>query len=397
MLEHIGIDLHKNSSSICILTEEGELVERRIKTERASLLIWFGNRARARILIEASTESQWAARYLEELGHEVIVADPNFAPMYATRSKKLKTDKRDARTLCEACRLGSYRPAHRTSDTQRATRANLAVRDTLVRTPTKYISLISALARAEGCRIKSGSSANFLTRLQEAGLPERVLTQVEPLITLLKALNEQIAQADEQLKQVVKENAAVQRLCTVPRVGPVTATTFAATLDDATRFAGARQVRAYLGLVPREYSSGEKQQRGRISKAGNRRARALLVEAAWALLRWKTDKNKALHEWAERIAARRGRAKAVVALARKLAGILFAIWRDGTQFNPASLAGKVYRQPCVWVDWQEHTQQIEFGRFSSQAGERGITRGRSKRAVTAMAPPARRVPSCAGD
>ena len=126
VLEHIGIDLHKNSSSICILTAEGELLERRIKTERASFLLGFGQRARARILIEASTESEWAARYLEELGHEVIVADPNFAPMYATRSKKVKTDKRDARTLCEACRLGAYRPAHRTSDEQRATCANLS-------------------------------------------------------------------------------------------------------------------------------------------------------------------------------------------------------------------------------------------------------------------------------
>ncbi len=114
----------------------------------------------------------------------------------------------------------------------------------------------------------------------------------------------------------------------------MTATTFAATIDDASRFGAAKQVRSHLGLVPREYSSGEKQHRGRISKAGNSRARSLLVEAAWALLRWKTPKTQALHEWATRIAARRGKATAVVALARKLAGILFALWRDGTEFEP---------------------------------------------------------------
>jgi transposase len=94
-----------------------------------------GSRPPARILIESSTESEWVARFLEELGHEVIVADPGFAPMYATRSRKVKTDKRDARTLAEACRHGAYRSAHRTSDKQRHVRAKPAVREAMVRTP----------------------------------------------------------------------------------------------------------------------------------------------------------------------------------------------------------------------------------------------------------------------
>jgi transposase len=118
-MEHIGIDLGKTSSQLCILTEDGELFERRVKTTRDTFLQWLGQRAPARILVEATTESEWVARCLEEMGHEVIVADPNFAPMYATRSRRVKTDRRDARTLCEACRLGSYRLAHRTSEVQR--------------------------------------------------------------------------------------------------------------------------------------------------------------------------------------------------------------------------------------------------------------------------------------
>ena len=333
-MEHIGIDVHKNSCQVCILSEDGELVERRIKTDRASLHALFKERPPARILIESSTESEWVARCLEELGHEVIVADPNFAPMYATRSKRIKTDKRDARTLCEACRLGAYRSAHRASDRQRDVRAHLAVRETLVRTRAEYISLIGALARREGCRIRSGVSRAFAARVEEAGLPAQVLAQIEPLLVMLGSLNEQIKQADEKLAQIVKDDEVVKRLTTVPGVGPVTATTYAATLDGAARFRDAKQVRSYLGLVPREHSSGEKQHRGRISKAGNSRARSLLVEAAWALLRWKTPKTQALHEWATRIAARRGKATAVVALARKLAGILFALWRDGTEFEP---------------------------------------------------------------
>ncbi|HEX8686536.1 MAG TPA: transposase [Pyrinomonadaceae bacterium] len=153
-MDFIGIDLHKTSSQVCILTEDGELIERRIKTERESLDKLFAGRSPARILVEASTESEWCARHLEALGHEVIVADPNFAPMYATRDRRIKTDKRDARALCEACRLGAYRPAHRTSDRQRAVRAHLSVREALIRTRSKYISLIGALTRREGCRIK---------------------------------------------------------------------------------------------------------------------------------------------------------------------------------------------------------------------------------------------------
>jgi transposase len=97
-------------------------------------------------------------------------------------------------------------------------------------------------------------------------------------------------------------------------------------------------VRSYLGLVPREFSSGEKQRRGQISKAGNKRARYLLIEAAWALLHLKRGPGSdALREWATRIAGRRGKRVAAVALARKLAGILYAIWRDGAVYDPQLL------------------------------------------------------------
>ncbi|MCA1568374.1 MAG: IS110 family transposase [Acidobacteria bacterium] len=336
-MDYIGIDHHKTSSQVSILTEDGDLIERRIKTDKESFAKLFADKAPARILVEASTESEWCARHFEALGHEVIVADPNFAPMYATRDLRIKTDKRDARALCEACRLGAYRPAHRASDRQRDVRAHLLVRETLVRTRSKYISFIGALARREGCRIKAGPSPCFARRVELAGLPAHTLAQIEPLLVMLKTLNEQIKAADKRVEEIAKADAVVQRLCSVPGVGPVVATTFAATLDNASRFLGAKHVRSYLGLVPREYSSGERQRRGRISKAGSVRARSLLVEAALALLRWKTEKTKVLHEWTTRIAQRRGKATAIVALARKLAGIMFAVWRDGTEFDPQLL------------------------------------------------------------
>jgi transposase len=115
------------------------------------------------------------------------------------------------------------------------------------------------------------------------------MTTIAPLFESLRLLNREIEGADAELEKIVKEDVVVKRLCTTPGVGPVTATTFAATSDDVARFGAAKRVRADIGLVPREYSSGERQHLGRISKAGGSRARTLLVEAAWALLRWRME------------------------------------------------------------------------------------------------------------
>jgi len=336
-MDHIGMDVHKKGSQICILTEEGELIERRVQTEPQRFAAVLGNRPRARILLEASTESEWVARCLEALGHEVIVADPNFAPMYATRTRKVKTDRRDARALAEACLLGAYRPAHRLSDAQRHVRGRLLVRDALVRTRTSYISLIRALLRQHGSRVPSGSAEGFLRRVLALSLPGRLLSQIAPLLAVMRPLTRQLAYSEQVIEDVTTHDLRVQRLRTAPSVGPVTAAAFVATIDDVRRFRRAHEVEAYLGLVPRELSSGESQRRGRITKAGPTRMRWLLIQAAVSILRRRPPEAEALRMWALRIAARRGKHIATVALARRLAGILYALLRDGSVFDPARL------------------------------------------------------------
>src|SRR6185436_18966869 len=128
-MEYGAIDLHTKESEIRILTEDGTVVlARRMATRRDRLATVFAGRSPVRVLVETGTESEWVAQLLESWGHEVIVADPNYAPMYGTRQRRIKTDRRDVAALAEACRLGHYRRAHRTSATQRAVRQQLQVR-----------------------------------------------------------------------------------------------------------------------------------------------------------------------------------------------------------------------------------------------------------------------------
>ncbi|HEX7980035.1 MAG TPA: IS110 family transposase [Gemmatimonadaceae bacterium] len=338
-MDMIGIDLHKRESQLCILAADGSATERRIVTSRERFTAALGGRAAARVLVEASTESEWVAQHLETLGHEVIVADPNYAPMYATRSRRVKTDKRDARTLADALATGAYRAAHRVSAARRHVRAELAVREALVRTRTRYVSLAKALVRRDGLRVAGSQSHVAMQRITALALSDALTAELAPLIDVLAPINVQVAAADRRLAALAIDDPIVARLATAPSIGPVTASAIVATVDDITRFRTAHQFEAFLGLVPSERSSGEKCHRGRITKAGNPRVRSLLVEAGWRILRSKAQSTAALRAWAAPIATRRGKRVAVVALARRLAGILFAMWRDGTSYDASRLRG----------------------------------------------------------
>ncbi len=245
------------------------------------------------------------ARHLESLGHEVIVADPNDAPLHANRSRRTKTDARAARTWTDACETGAWQPAYRLSEARRHVRAELAVRDALVRTRSRYIALANALVRRDGLRVPTSSSAWVPTRIAALDLSPTLTTELTPLFAVFAPLNAQIAVAEARIAACAKEDPIATRLTTAPGVGPVTASAFVATIDDITRFRTAHELEAYLGLIPRERNSGEKRQLGHIIMAGNGRMRWLLVEAAWQILRSKSAETAALRAWTVQIAQRR--------------------------------------------------------------------------------------------
>lgn len=337
-----AIDLHKRRSQIRIVRAEGSIVlDRKIDTTRDEFARVFGERAPMRILIESSTESEWVAQSLEALGHEVIVADPNYLPMYGSRSRKIKTDRRDVAALAEACRTGIYRRAHRASAPARDLRRTLRVRSHLVGVRSGAISLLRSLLRQEGVRLASGSAERVLDRLERVSLPPALTVAVQPLQALIMQLNTTLAEADAAVDARASADPLAQHLMTAPGVGRVVALTYQAVMDTPARFGGsAGRASAFLGLVPSEDSSAERQHKGHITKTGPSDLRALLVQASWVIWRGRSAAGLPLRTWAQALAARRGRRIAIVALARRLSRILYALWRDGTDFGtPARRIG----------------------------------------------------------
>lgn len=338
-MEYGAIDLHTRKTLIRIVDETGAVVlDRTITTTREGFTQVFGGRARMRVLLETGTESEWVAQAIEAAGHEVVVADPNYALMYGVTVRAVKTDRRDVAALAEACRVGIYRAAHRVSAAQRQMRRRLRVREQLIRMRTQAINLLRAQLRQEGYRLPSGSSRTTAVRCRALPLTAALRADLAPVLGLLDDLAPRIKSCETAAARQAMADPVVRRLMTAPSVGPIVGLTFRAVIDDVARFPDASASTAFLGLVPREDSSGTRRRKGGITKRGPTALRVLLIQAAWGIWRQRQGR-AALHAWVERLAARRGRRIAVVALARRLARILYAMWRDGCDYRavPATI------------------------------------------------------------
>ena len=217
-MEYAAIDLGRPYSWLCWL-EKGVKSFRRFRLNKPDLDRCFEGRGRMRVLIESSTESEWVAQYLESLGHEVVVADPNFEGMYGRKRKKIKTDGRDADAMFEANRVGLYRKAHRRSARGRETVRLLGTRESLVRTRTRWINVCRTQLRALGHWVPSGSAETFFDRLAELGLTQELRAPLRPFHVMWAPLNAEIESLDKQVERLGR-GGPLQRRMTSRRMSP---------------------------------------------------------------------------------------------------------------------------------------------------------------------------------
>lgn len=336
-MDSIGLDLHLRECQVCVIDATGTARQQRIPTSVSGLDRVFAGRPPAQVVLEASTESEWVAQHLERIGHRVRIADPNDARLYAGRSRHIKTDARDAYALAEAAQRSDWRVAHRPSAGRRVLRRELAGRELLVRTRSRLTSQVRAFVRGEGLRVPAATADTFERHARALPVSSALEPLLTDLLTVRAAVHTQIARCDARVASRALEDSDVVRAMTVPGVGVITASAFVAALDDVHRFRSGEHVASYLGLVPRERSSSEKRRLGGITKAGDTRTRWLLVEAAWTIRRSRRADTAALRAWCHGVEQRRGRSIAVVALARRLAVILFTMWRDAVPYDATRL------------------------------------------------------------
>jgi transposase len=333
----IGIDLGDVWSHYCTLNEEGEVVDRgRFRTSPKGLERWFTDVPPARIAMEAGTHSIWISEQLQELGHEVIVA--NVRELRAISHSDRKSDHADAEKLARYARLDPniLRPiAHRTVEQQEALTL-IRARDLLVRLRTASVNAVRGLMKPCGYRLPASSTRCFAKR-SLAVMPPGLAQALGPVLQQIAEMTIKIKQYDRQIQQLTQTTyPETQALLKVHGVGHITALTYVLTLGNKQRFRRSRDAGCYLGLRPRRSQSGDRDPQLGITKAGNVYLRSLLIECANHILR-PQGKDSSLRRWGLHLAARGGKQaknRAVVAVARKLAVLLHRIWTTQEPYKP---------------------------------------------------------------
>jgi transposase len=337
-MEHIAIDLGGRESQICVRNEKGEIVEER-RHLTAHLGRYLSKREPgARVLLESSSEAFAIADWARQSGHEPHVVPASLVRLLGVGERGLKNDQRDARKLSEMdCRM-EVPSIHIPSAVRRDQQARVTARQALVGARTQLINVVRSffrtMARPPVKATPKTLAKNVRLQLRKAseGLPD----YIESLLVTLETLNEQIAVADEALTALAVTDPVCKRLQTMPGVGPVTSICFAAAIDEVGRFESASKLTSYLGLTPGENTTGFKTKRTGVTKAGSCRTRWTLNQAAWSMVRTRPDDPLVL--WFQGVAGRRGKKIAITALSRKMAGILYAMWRDEQPYNPQKAA-----------------------------------------------------------
>jgi transposase len=333
----IGLDLAKSVFQVHGVDVHGKVVVTK-RLRRDAVLVFFANLPVCVVGMEACAGSHFWAREIARLGHTVRLMAPQYVKPYV---KRQKNDRADAEAICEAVQRPSMRFVAVKTEEQQGTLVIHRVRETLVAQKTQLINALRAHLAEFGIIAPQGAGkvaqlTAVVADLEDTRVPALARSVLQSLIDQLRDTERRVEELDARLAEQAKADKVCQRLMTVPGIGPITATALTATIGDATVFESGRHLAAWLGLVPRQTSSGGKERLGSISKAGDGYLRRMLVNGARAVMRWHGTKAP----WLAGLLKRRPFNVAVVALANKLARIVWAVM----------VRGEDYRKPAVTAE-----------------------------------------------
>ena len=334
----LGLDLGDRQHSYCVLDDEGEIfAEERIVNTRECLEALSRRFPAATLAMETGTHSPWISRLFQARGHKVYVA--NARKVRAISQSQTKSDREDARMLAKLCRVDPSLLCpvqHRSEACQRAL-VQLKARDALVRARVNLTNSVRFLLKSLGLNVPRSVKASAFVRKLRPMIDATTTALVEPLLQSIDFISEQIKILDQKLEALARtQYPDTERLQQIPGVGPLTALCFVLTLETPERFTHARDVGAYLGLVPRRDQSGLSDKQLPITKAGNTQLRCLLVNCAHYIL-GPFGPDTHLRETGLRLAGRHGssaKKRAVIATARKLAVTMMALWKTKAEYQP---------------------------------------------------------------
>ena len=331
----VGLDLGDRTSRYCILDEAGEVVsEGWLPTTKGGLDSLLGKMPSSRVALEVGTHSPWVSRQIAGVGHEVIVANPHKVKLI-TQSVR-KNDRIDAQKLARLARVDPKLLSpirHRGAEAQ-ADLAVIRARAELVEARTGLVNCARGLAKPMGERLKR-CDADQVEEALAKSLSEAAQVVIGPLLKSVEAISEQIGVYDNKIEEIAKRYPERELLTQVYGVGTLIALTYMLTIEDAERFQHSRDVGAFLGIQPKQRESGNSQPELGISKTGDRLLRSYLVQAAHCNLR-KGAPDSDLRAWGLGKAggSKRGKRRALVAMARKLAVLLHRLWVTGEVYDP---------------------------------------------------------------
>lgn len=334
----IAVDVAKSVFEVAVSEQPGRVSERH-RLARDRVIPFFAMRPACTVLLEACGSAYFWAREIERLGHRVVLLPPHLVRRYVPGNK---TDRADAKGLLEAFRNQAIHPVPIKTVPQQTLMALHRLRSLWLATRTARLNTLRGLLREFGLIIPVGahhvlSRASGYLEDADSGLPDALRPALAELIDETRQVEDRIASLERQLRALAEQTPVVARLRTIPGIGLLSATALVADVGDIQRFPTARHFASYLGLTPRERSSGYVRRLGSISKRGDRYLRMLLIHGARAVLAGaRPQRLDRLRAWALQLQTLRGHNKATVALANKLARIVWAVWRNDQVFTTAT-------------------------------------------------------------